>query len=96
MSKTKEDKGIKSEKKIENSKKNLKIILISIATIVLLVIIGISIYFFLKNDKNVDELDNNQEENNQEKSTSLIDYENMNNVELIDGEKKNNSKALLE
>ena len=50
MSKTKEDKGIKSEKKIENSKKNLKIILISIATIVLLVIIGISIYFFLKND----------------------------------------------
>ncbi len=54
MSKTKEDKGIKSEKKIENSKKNLKIILISIATIVLLVIIGISIYFFLKNDKNVD------------------------------------------
>ena len=57
MSKTKEDKGIKSEKKIENSKKNLKIILISIATIVLLVIIGISIYFFLKNDKNVDELE---------------------------------------
>ena len=28
MSKTKEDKGIKSQKKIENSKKNLKIILI--------------------------------------------------------------------
>ena len=96
MNKTKEDKGIKSKKKINNKKNNSRRILISIVTILLLVIIGISIYFFLKNDKNVDELDNNQEENNQEKSTSLIDYENMNNVELIDGKKKNNSKALLE
>lgn len=96
MNKTKEDKGIKSKKEIKNTKKNSRIILISIVTIVLLVIIGISIYFLLKNNKNVDELENKQEENNQEESTSLIDYENMNNVELIDGEKKNNSKALLE
>lgn len=96
MKKTKENKGTKSKKEINNIKKNLRIILISIVTIVLVVIIGISIYFILKNNKNVDELDNNPEENNQEKSASLINYENMNNVELIDGEKKNNSKALLE
>ena len=96
MNKTKEDKGIKSKKKINNKKNNSRRILISIVTILLLVIIGISIYFILKNNKNIDELDNNLEENNQEKSASLINYENMNNVELIDGKKKNNSKALLE
>ena len=96
MNKTKEDKEIKSKKEIKNIKKNSRIILISIVIIVLLVIVGISIYFLLKNNKNVDELGNNKEENNQKESTSLIDYENMNNVELIDGEKKNNSKALLE
>mgnify|MGYP003378713276 FL=1 len=96
MNKTKEDKGIKSKKKINNKKNNSRRILISIVTILLLVIIGISIYFILKNNKNIDELDNNLEENNQEKSASLSNYENMNNVELIDGKKKNNSKALLE
>lgn len=101
MNKTKEDKGIKSKKEIKNKKNNSKRILISIVTIVLLVIIGISIYFILTNDKNFDELNNNKQENSQEKnhqeeSTSLIDYENMNNVERIDGKKKNNSKALLE
>lgn len=100
MNKTKENKGIKIKKELKNKKNSSTIILISIVTIVLLIIIGISIYSLLIKYKNVDELNINQQENSQEKnkqeeSTSLIDYENMNNVELIDGKKKNNSKALL-
>lgn len=96
MNKTKEDKVIKKEKEMKDTKKNLRIVLIVIIVLVILAITGVSIYFLVKNNKDIDELGNKQKGNNEEESTSLMNYENMNNVELIDGEKKNNSKALLE
>ena len=88
MNKTKEDKVIKKEKEMKDTKKNLRIVLIVIIVLVILAITGVSIYFLVKNNKDIDELGNKQKENNEEESTSLMNYENMNNVELIDGEKK--------
>lgn len=101
MSKTKEDKKIKFNNKEENTKKTSKKVLIFTVIILLLVTMGIIIFFLLKNYNNNEGKDNNMSENEQsekieQEGESLIDYENMDNVELIDGKKKNNSKALLE
>ena len=93
MSKTKD---INSEnKRRKNTKEISKKMLILIFIIILFIILGISMSFLLQNNRGNKEMENNEEGAKQEENVSLIDYENMNNTKLINGEKKNTSEALL-
>lgn len=96
MNKAKEKKENDTENKIKKkakiiSKKDLILILIAI----FLIIIGVLMFFLLENYRSSKKNDNNFEEANKKEDVSLMDYGNMNNAELINGEKKNTSEVLL-
>ena len=95
MSKTKEDKDNLKSNNGENSKKKTIIIF----AVIFLLIITIGIFFGIINyKKDITENKENSITNTnsgEEEGISLIDYENTNNIHIVDGAKKNNSKALL-
>lgn len=73
--------------------KNKKKIMIIIVIVLIIAIVG-GIYFVSKNIKKSKIENNSKTENNQEEY-SLIDMENTENVNIIDGEKQNNSVQIL-
>lgn len=94
MSKTKEDKdNLKSNNGEKGKKKTIIILTIIFIIISIGTFIGVSNYKkdIVENKENSMTNTNSEEE----EGISLIDYENTNNINIVDGVKKNDSKALL-
>lgn len=66
-----------------------KVVLIVIIAIIVVAIIATIIYFAVKNNKETDE-------QNSQKENSLIDMNNTENAEIIEGNKQNTSEALVQ
>lgn len=94
MSKTKED---KNNLNLNNGEKGKKKTIIILTLIVIIISIGV---FVGVNNYKKDVIENKENSMNnisseEEEGISLIDYENTNNINIVDGVKKNDSKALL-
>ena len=74
---------------VSNNGKGKKIALIAIIAIIVIAVIATIIYFVVKNNKE-EETQNAQNEN------SLIDMNNTENAEIIEGNKQNTSEALVQ
>lgn len=81
--------GRKTKETLLKTAGKAKVALIIIIAIIVIAIISTIVFFVVKNNKEKD-----QEE--QELQNSLIDMENLENAEIIDGNKQNTSEALVQ